>query len=297
MANVDISSALTERTTSSFPLSIGTALAFETLFDGSLPVYDDSRAIPDRVDINGYDVVAINLATLYRNIVGSVSATSRNTLLVNEITQVMVEEMIFITDLLRSSTDGRCVARFYRNKFEGLQKRFPHAKLRSANTPGQQLYQQEQNATLEFIFATADNIKRAGVELCEYEYLPAPVKAGERTLIITHYPVELLAKRRYSKLDLLESHTGVLKPPALWYTKFQDGKQLAHIPFNSCMLQVFGDSQTFHPMPIAERREVLGLAEKFNWNALTTKERLKLGFEYLPNKELSKKLNSMLTGM
>ncbi len=65
----DALSVLAERTVSAFPLSIGTSLAFESLFDGRQAPYDNERELPSRINIDDYKIFLINVGTLIRNII------------------------------------------------------------------------------------------------------------------------------------------------------------------------------------------------------------------------------------
>lgn len=289
-----LDSVLNGRTVSSFPLSIGTALAFESLFEGTLPVYDEGRLIPERIDTSKYDEFHINMATLIRNILGSVSTGVRDRITIDEIAVTLIEEVAFIDDLVKTATNSKLKVVFYWNQYRDLQKKYPNAKIRVPTTIPQIEYEQHQEAVLKHMLSLSEGFQSEGITVKTVELEPEPIKSSSRALIITHCAFDLLAAGRFAKLDLLESHTGVLKTRALWYTKLQDGKKLPNIPFNDCTLQIFGDSQTFHPMPIAERRAVVEIAEQFHWNALTTKDRLRLGFDLMKDRVLAAKLKSLL---
>src|SRR5690606_9561418 len=83
------------------------------------------------------------------------------------------------------------------------------------------------------------------------------------TMLLTHIPVDLLSADRFSKLVLLESHTGAIKPHLSWYTKLTNGKELFRMPFNRFTLQVFGDNGVhFAPMPMKMKQAVKDISEK-----------------------------------
>ena len=110
---------------------------------------------------------------------------------------------------------------------------------------------------------------------------------------MTHYAYDLLSNKDFKTLDLLESHTGVLKSKALWYTKFSDHKDSVRIPFNELFLQVFGDSTIFHPHDRKLRLEILAIADKYNWSFATTKDRIHLGLSMISNPFYKAILNEM----
>ena len=59
---------LGDRATSSFPLSIGTAIALEACFDPVSEVYKPEREMPKRIDLTKYNTVLI----IYISVMGSI---------------------------------------------------------------------------------------------------------------------------------------------------------------------------------------------------------------------------------
>mgnify|MGYP000107791658 CR=1 FL=1 len=283
------SRVLQERAVSAFPISIGTALALESILDGIQPPYDPEREIPERIDLNQYQEFWINIETVYRNILGSVPTAVQSSLLGGEILEVMEEEVELIQELVNNATAGRMKVMFYRNDQKGLARAHPHAVLRKPKTDKQITYQ-----------LLCDNVCNAFLKhnkgkssFAEYDRLLKPL-GKPKALIITHQAYDLLSEKFFDELDLLESHTGVLKKRSLWHTKLSDGKNLVRIPVNVCTMQVFGDSVTFSPQPMALRQQVIELSEKFEWHALTTKDRLRLSFGTLKDHHAGSVLSAML---
>jgi len=52
--NYTAGATLASRTVSAFPISIGTSLAFESVFFPRQPSYDPERQIPNRVEVTQY---------------------------------------------------------------------------------------------------------------------------------------------------------------------------------------------------------------------------------------------------
>lgn len=97
---------------------------------------------------------------------------------------------------------------------------------------------------------------------------------------MTHVPVDLLTGTRFSKLTLLESHTAKLKNKLDWNSKLTNGKDLPNMPFNAMTLQVFGDGGLFFsPMPMAVKKEVMSIAEKYKWTPATSLDKVKYGLQ------------------
>ena len=100
-------------------------------------------------------------------------------------------------------------------------------------------------------------------------------------LIITHIPYDLLSYVNFNRLDLLESHTGKLKPKHLWNTKYYPvgDRSMDILPFTRKLLMVFGDKVLIHPSEYKLRSLVLDIAENRKWNPATTEAKQIQDFE------------------
>jgi hypothetical protein len=100
------------------------------------------------------------------------------------------------------------------------------------------------------------------------------------SLIVTHFPVDLFGRYRFNQLDLLESHTGKIKPPAQWNTKLSAKREETDmLPFNPFTLQVFGDNQQFvHQLPRV-KEAVVETAKATGWSSVTTMEKIRMTLE------------------
>lgn len=284
------SSALQERTVSAFPISIGTSLALESIMDGVQPPYDPERVIPDRIDLKHYDEFWINIETLFRNIMGSVPTAVQRGLMNGEILEVMLAETELIKELVLNHTQGKVQVVLYRNEQSGLESAHPYAILHKPSTTRQIDFANTcEKVCVHFIKNLKD--KQQEVQRFHRKLIP---KGKPKALILTHQAYDLLSVKNFTELDLLESHTGMLKKRSLWYTKLKNGKELSRIPVNACTMQVFGDSTTFAPQPAALRQQVLELAEKFNWHALTTEDRLRMSFDTMTDAFAAMVLKKML---
>lgn len=289
MSTLITDSALAARTMSSWPLSIGTALAFETLHVGPNPVYDPDRQIPKGADITRFDSFWINLKTLYRNMLGSVPSQSQESIMAGECLYALEYEVETIREIITTISRGAITPTFYSTDYQGLAKEHPYANIRVHTTPKQLAYHAQETAVMqEFHKRHAAN---EGVHFLKRRIVPTTPTTG---LILTHSAYDLTNSKYFSDLSLLESHTGIVKNKSQWYTKFHAMKDEASIPMTTTMLQVFGDPILFSPFPIAQRKEVIAAAHERHWSAITTKARIRLTFDLMGNKELSAKLIEML---
>lgn len=282
-------SALSERTMSAFPISIATSLALETLFEGIQPPYDPERIVPQRVELKNYNTFWINLMTLFRNIVGALPKGGEDAVMAGDLSDTLQFEADFIRKLVSDNTLGATKVMFYACNYKHLQSVHPHAKLRTPVTEKQKAYRDLIELTLR------DYIKQqpkdGDSKLFDLHLKP---KDKDVSLILTHFAYDLLSHREFDELDLIESHTGVLKKRPSWQTKLLNGKDLM-LPFNACTLQVFGDSHTFSPQPIKLREQVIELSKKYGWHGATTKDRMVFGFNSMSDQFAASVLKAMLS--
>lgn len=282
-------SPLSGRATSSWPISIGTALALESLFTGPAAPYDPERPIPQHVSIENYQEFWINLSTLYRNIMGSIESKLQDKVMAADMLHVLESETELIDEIVTHESHGTVRVYYYSSEYTGLQQRHPNAKLRVASTPKQILYADMCGMVLD------EYHKRHGRENQVFQFdrdIRSPNKS--KALLLSHVAYDLLSAHYFGDLHLLESHTGILKKKALWYTKYHNGKELARVPFNAAFLQLFGDSQQFHPFPISVRKRLIALADEYKWTAMTTMDRLRLSVDTLEDTQLAKQILQML---
>lgn len=55
------------------------------------------------------------------------------------------------------------------------------------------------------------------------------------------------------------------------------------MPFREDLLQIFGDNEHFRPGDPKVRKELLEIAKKYNWTAVTTFDKLMYGIEKMQN--------------
>lgn len=269
------SEAIAMRVLGQYPLSVPTSLAVESA-NGVHP-----EIVVETAPILRYEQLWVNLRTLYRNFMGSLPGDSARGLLPEEISQTLVEEMEQIVTLIRDGSRGGCQVQFYVSNYAGLELRYRFAVLRRDSTDNQKFYTAQQNKTLEWM---AEQYKKGQlpVEIQSFDLKLRP-KEKRRVALLTHYPYDLVSAKNFGSLDLLESHTGKFKDRSLWYTKYHDGKALPFIPFREDFLQIFGDAETFRPLDIKLRREIIEVAQKYSWSAVTTHAKLLYGIEQIPN--------------
>lgn len=177
---------LSNRATSSFPISIGTALALESVFiEGPLPYYDRERKIPNEVRLNNYNEIWINLTTLIRNISGASDKDIFTIASAKDILDVLISEIEVINDLFAIEGKGTCIPRYYYCTYKQLKSSYKDdkVKFRKEKTDLQLIYSNKVKEVLKLLFKSTD----------EYSLFDSEVKSDIRSssLIITHIPYDL----------------------------------------------------------------------------------------------------------
>ena len=262
---------LPERAVSAFPLSIGTSLAFESIFPGRQPPFDPERKIPDKVDVSQYETCWVNLTTLFRNLVSSLDKETFLNAKPGMLAATLEEEIAVIHSLFELEGNNTCKVELYYSTYEKLlNRKVLGLSFREPSTDAQMFFHGQLMDTLKIMDKHTDTIKKTNDALM-------PDKR-EKAFVLTHQPYDLINWNRFDRLDLLESNTGVLKPRSLWNTKYykMSGQSFAHLPFHRKLLLIFGDNNLIKPMSMILRKEILDISISHNWTALSTIEKVNL---------------------
>lgn len=269
------------RAVGQYPISIATSLALEAAFG----IYPERPV--GKPPILEYQALWINIRTLYRNLMGSLPRVAVEGGLPHEYADALIFEMETIRDIVTTETHNRVKVVFYVSQYKDLEREYPFAHIRTETTDKQIADKFVADQTLALL------LEQTQFDIRTFERGLSSANTG-KTAIITHYAYDLLSYKNFSSLTLLESHTGVFKERAQWYTKFVNGKELSMIPFRADMLQIFGDNETFRPFPIAARRAILELAKQYSWTAVTTTDRIRTNLERISDLDLQKRLREVI---
>lgn len=236
---------LDTRQMSGFPVSIGTGLALETIFTPIRDVIDEARIPPDRPDLSLYSDYIINMSTILRNLLSSVAFKDLQTVPLSAISDVFLGEVEFLTNFF--NMNGMNV-NFYVHTYDYVKKTYP-TKLRLAKSDQQKYLQNIVDYCLDKVKKEND-VKHFNKTI---SYQP-----DTSALIITHVPWDLLSYDKFRRLDLLESHTGIVKSRKDWNTKYFKipEKDMSFLPFMEYLLTVFGDNVMFSPDPLKDRLDL-----------------------------------------
>lgn len=267
-----MAATLVDRTVSGFPLSISTGLAFESLFPPRQAVYDDSRKIPQKIALAEYNQMWINVDTLFRNMIQSSSKEIIHSTSYQEAAIVLDGEMETIRSILKNEGRGRTAPIFYLCDYQkALEKRHKAIDLRRDNSPTQTYIETMRRETMKILIEEVEGLHNFKGAI---ESIGVPTSA----LMLTHYPYDLLSRKLFTKLDLLESNTGKLKTPRQWNSKYYPlpGKDMSILPWYRFMLMTFGDKVLIVPQPKKLRDSIYETAVKRQWTPLTTMDKCML---------------------
>lgn len=252
-----------------FAVSIATAEAFEK------KILVDNRSM---------DEVWINVRTLARNFWGSYKKEERPAL--HELYPVFAEELQTIKAL--ESTGVKI--NYYLPSYESIKTGFSHASLRVAKTDNQKEYQNAEDS----LSASVAQGPSLGIVMCDSK-IPAP---GGKVFLLTHFPVDLLSRFAFEYVELLESSTGVSKPPTDWNTKINLPKDYRLMPFNELTLQVYGDKgKHFNAMPAGYKNALTAVAIEGGWKLSTRKDKMRMDIKKMENVAVMDTFLKMLYGV
>lgn len=268
--------AIADREVGGLPISIGTSFAIESAC-GILQDRDEQgNPIPTKpkpAPLNNVKELWINIRTLFRNLYGAIPKEVKELTLPKHLVMALHEEIQIINATVAKITGGSVEVVYYLCTYEGLPKKFPKSQIKEPKTDKQiSQWGLEQN-TVRVMLGSHPEIRRFNVDI-EGNHPNA--------FILSHCAVDLLSRHNFRSLQLLESHTGKIKPHTQWNTKLSNGKELSNIPFNRLTLQVFGDGPVFFsPMPIKIRKALLEIADQYKWTSVTSKEKMLYGIKQM----------------
>lgn len=236
------------RKLSSLPISVGTGLAIESLVQTPLAKYSS---------------FLINVKTLIRNAAEAYEDGYQPT--VTEVLDAVSEDMSGIAEALAAlKLTTHLDLIYYYPSYVGLRSMFPLADLKVPKSDKQKAERKLADSVGEKLLNKFEKvITKNNVFLPEFK--------GE-AIIITNHPVDLAVSKSYTRLHLLESHTGMLKSFHDFYTKLTGGSKLGNIPLNKLTIQIFGDDATdFYAIrSLKVKNEIKRLADEAHWSSAST---------------------------
>lgn len=250
-----------ERTIGSSGLSIGTHLMYESVFP-NLKKYDETRDIPSNVELKDYNIHYFNLYTLVRNIINSFQETNKDKIKSNKkLVNKILDEIYLLEEMYQKQTE----LVFYLCKYDKAIRAYNHGKLLS-NYSRHIRYVEFTN----FLRSIVSKNKPLKDKVMELSYKLPKATPNTKVLITTHFALDL---RNKLTMDLLESHTGKLKKPTEFNTKYHGlgEADMTNIPFIPELLFILGDDTLVKICDVVTRREIVSTSVSKNWTPLTSR--------------------------
>ena len=278
-------SPLEARTKGLYPVSIGTSIALEALL-GTSKDHPHPKDIPPYW--RSYNCLCINVRTLFRNIISSVSTSLLSLVNYTEIETKLMNEMVVIKNIIATHTDGQLLVGFYLNSYSKIKRMFKQGEPTIVRTVKQKHVQQlEMNVLNKLANNPLINSENISLEKTDERILTGMGK----NIYLTHLPVDLLLAQTVNP-TLLESHTGRIKNIYTLYSKLKNANE--YVPFNKFTIQLFGDTGgTFMPYNTTLAKELRSIADNSGMSAATTEFR----FLQLVKQYGSKDLTSLIEKM
>jgi hypothetical protein len=252
-----------DRTFSSFPLSIGTGLALESLFENTIDKYDKDRVIPNKLKVDDYKFHVFSVYTLARNIISATNVKNRDLIIYNKtFIEAVLEEISVIAGLYNGT---KCKPLIYMPDYLKVTQ-----VLNTGKGPGNgKLY--DEISKLRTVLKLLPKLSVLPV-ITDFKLVPTEGKV----LITTSMVTDLLNIKNVKQLALLESHTGKLKEKIDWNTKYHSigAKPLDLFPFMEELLYILGDNTITKPLKLSTRIELFNIAHDNNWTGKTTRDKV-----------------------
>lgn len=252
------------------PISIATALALESAF-GISEEMPEHKNKPPILTVNA---LWLNVRTLIRNIMSAIPSADQNKVFPDPLVDALSSEIQIIQAAVDRYTHSGCKVVIYCQSYRSIEREYPHCFHRALKTDKQQFLRGLEDEVIQKLDAVLQTpLVKSDLKLPGH---------NDDALIVTHMPVDLLSRYNFTKLRLLESHTGKVKAYTSWNSKLTGGKDLARMPFNHVTLQFFGDGVHFSTFPAKEKKQIIELADAHRWNPTTTLDKMKADIKAEP---------------
>ena len=263
--------------TTSFRLSMGTGLAFETFFKPTASRIDEFRVVPSPIQsLQTYDHVYINLITLARNVVEAVDTEMFDRLTFKNYLTALTDDIDTILELFKSHKLSKPI--FIKNMYGVIAKDGYGYRYRESK-PGTKARKKDE-LTIKLTGHVLSMIRDNKIKVRLQETV-----TGNSSIVLTHIPLDVILASNPKRLHVLESHTGIVKTIKMMYTKYPPvGKlKIPPIPFNKMLYYIFGDKVVIKPMSTAIRKTVLNEIKLARITSMSSDNAVRVMLKSIPN--------------
>lgn len=252
-----------KRVTTSFGVSIGTGLMLESLFVPTEDRYDVNRPIPNQVKLEDYNYHLINLLTVSRNIITSFEVKIDPLVILKDrnFLSCLRDEVMVIENLY---TGKNVKPVFYYNDIKKISERINSGKTTTDTSPvtlSKTIHVMLEKLHLKREIETSYSILENVIKIPK-------ITGPKKNLITTHISLDLLTD---NKIELLDSHTGVLSGRDKFYKKYNSigSKDMSVFPFNEVLIYLIGDKSISKISTTKIRFLIHDIALENRWNQKT----------------------------
>jgi hypothetical protein len=265
-----------DRTVGFYPISIATSLALEGVFHTGEFDNPTAKDFPLRGKL-----LLVNIRTLFRNAYNAFTSQEQMMLDIKPIYDSVKEDILEVFTAV-SRSEPECTVEFYYCTYSDPEKHLGALNFYNRGvdtedhkaTPKQKHYRELEKDLFLNLSELLEELPDS-IVVNEYDFY---IETKKPTVLLTHYPADLLSEDKMPSVVLLESHTGKLKGKSEWASKLYN--KPTNIPFSKMMLAVFGDGVMIAPQPIKFRKKLLELGAKYKWDHRTTDTRIIEGVKF-----------------
>ncbi len=222
---------------------------------------------------------------MIRNFIGCIDKDHQGKIFPVLIAEGIVHEIKEIMNALQSYAPENLKLQIYLCTYEDISKQFKNATLKYDGTPKQIEDRKLEESVIKYLLTMIKNIKIHKTDI--------KGRYG-KTLLLSHYSIDLLSADNFLDLKLLESHTGVIKGRSEFKTKLSGAKDI-NVPFNRTTLQVFGDSSgLFKPRASAVKKALINLSIYNKWHPLTKDDKFE---KDIKSADIDSEIKTQLIGL
>lgn len=256
------------------------AVGKDVPFSVAMAIPIEGHLIKEKIE---FDAVFLNARTVFRAYHGSYKSENRPGKL--DLIKGFLEELTNIKAFIEQLGYDVNV---YVPLYPKPEKKFPDARPKANTYPSQRIYADWEITALAMVVK-----EKIADQVCNYSINGHSGK----TVMMTHFPIDLLSQYNFGDLTLLETNSGALKDRTEWYTKISSPAKLGpKMPFNILSLQVFGDkSKLFSSIKeLKDKKALIELAEKKRWKPFTSLAKIKDDIKSL-DKNLADRFSRMIS--
>lgn len=267
------------------PVSMGISLALERLNKMGIKHQESPMTSKEEQVLAKCTHLYVNLRTLYRSVYSALDELSVRP---EDMALTLQSEVDSLYLLLDGMVEYKLTPVLYFPTYQSLPQFLPKARINHATTDLQKQRQQLEKDTYTKLPKELVNL----VEECDV-LLPGNLP---NSLMLTHYPVDLLKAIGPDNIALLESNTGSIKTRERFSTKLlKSPDDSLFIPFNKMTLSVFGDqNKLIRSYAAGPKKVLLDIAKRNRWNTLTTPDRIRQTLKSERDQLFARELMTML---